>query len=63
MYADSAEYMSWEEFYSSYLAQETQNPIYQYGKAKLGEGYKTEGNIRRIANVLPSQIRQKEDQI
>ena len=59
MHADSAEYMSWEEFYSSYLAKETQNTIYQYGKSKLSEAYKTEGTIRRITNVLSEQIRPK----
>ena len=56
LHADSSNYMSWEEFYSSYLAQTTQNTVFQYSKSHLGEAYKTEGVVNRIKRVLPRQI-------
>lgn len=56
-YADSVDYISWEEFYTAYLIQISQNTVYRYSKSKLGEVYKTDGIIRRIKNILPEQIR------
>lgn len=56
-YADSAEYISWEVFYTSYLVQATRDTVYRYSKLKLGEAYKTEGTLERIKSVLPEQIR------
>lgn len=56
-FADSKEYLSWEEFYTSYLMSVTQGTIYRYGKSKLAEAYKTEGACKRIVAELPEQIR------
>ena len=56
-YADSREYLSWEEFYTAYLIRETENTVYQYSKAKLREPYKTVGSLRRVVGVIPEQIR------
>ena len=56
-YADSKEYFSWEEFYTSYLVSVTQGTIYRYGKSKLAKAYKTEGACKRIVAELPEQIR------
>lgn len=56
-YADSKEYLSWEEFYTSYLIYITQGTIYRYGKAQLAGDYKTEGALKRIVAKLPKQIR------
>ncbi len=53
LYADSKQFMSWENYYTYYLADITRNTIYQYGKSKLNTAYKTEGSIRRIKTVLP----------
>lgn len=58
-YADSKEYISWEEFYTKYLIQKTQGTIYRYRKSKLTEAYKTEGAIIKIINVIPKRIRPK----
>ena len=56
-YADSVQYMSWEEFYPAYLAERTRNTICQYGKFRLADYYKTEGTVSRIAAVMPDKIR------
>ena len=56
-YADSVKYMSWEEFFTEYLVQETQGTVYRYSKSSLAEAYRTEGSLRRIIAVLPEQIR------
>lgn len=56
-YADSCEYMSWEEFFTDYLVQKTQGSIYQYSKVRLKEAYKTKGSLKRIMEVIPEQIR------
>ena len=57
MFADSCRYLSWEEFYTSYLIESTAGTIYKYNKSQLGEAYRTTGTIRKIINVLPEQIR------
>lgn len=57
LYADSKQFMSWEEFYSYHLAKITRNSVYQYSKAKLAEVYKTEGNVKKISMTIPKQIR------
>ena len=56
MRSDSKQFTSWEEFYTYYLADITRNTVFQYGKMKLGEAYKTEGAIKKISAVLPKQI-------
>lgn len=56
-YADSVQYMSWEEFYTAYLTERTRNTICQYGKSRLADYYKTEGTVSRIAAVMPDKIR------
>ena len=56
-YADSVQYMSWEEFYTAYLTERTRNTICQYGKSRLADYYKTEGTVSRIAAVMPEKIR------
>ncbi len=56
-YADSTKYMSWEEFYTAYLINKTRKSVAQYRKAKLSDYYKTEGAIKRIAAVIPEEIR------
>ena len=60
-FADSVQFMSWEEFYTSYLTDITRNSIYQYSKIKLADIYKTKGTIAKIASVIAEQIRPKED--
>jgi len=57
LYADSKVYMSWEEYYSSYLADITRNTVYQYSKLRLTEAYKTQGAVAKIAAVMPETIR------
>ena len=57
-YADSMKYLSWEEFYTDFLTDITRNTVFQYSKARLGNPYKTQGTLEKIANVLPEQIRE-----
>ena len=57
LFADSCKYMSWEEFYTSYLIEHTENTIYRYSKSSLGDPYKTDGSISKIISTLPEQIR------
>lgn len=56
-YADSSDYISWEEFYTHYLAMKTRGTIYQYSKSKLVEAYRTKGTLKRIIYTIPVQIR------
>lgn len=60
MHADSKDYMSWEEYYTACLTEMTRNTILQYSKSRLGDAYKTAGSIKKIAGVLPDQIRPEE---
>ena len=53
LYADSKLFMSWEEYYSSYLAEITRNTVYQYSKLRLAEVYKTQGAVVKIAAAMP----------
>ena len=48
--------MSWEEFYTYYLADITRNTVYQYGKLKLRAAYKKEGAVKKIVAKMPPQI-------
>jgi len=59
LYADSTEYMSWEEFYTAYLIQKSRGTVYEYNKSSLAGAYKTKGALNRIIQVLPEQIREK----
>ena len=56
LYADSKAFMSWEEYFSSYLAEITRNTVYQYSKLRLAEVYKTQGTVAKIAAVIPETI-------
>lgn len=56
LYADSKQFMSWENYFTYYLTDITRNTKYQYGKMKLKKAYKTEGAIKKIAAVLPKQM-------
>ena len=56
-YADSVKYFSWEDFYTHYLCDVTRNGIKQYSKGKLGDFYRTGGNVDKIKSMLPECIR------
>ena len=55
-YADSVKYFSWEEFFTSYLSEVSQNQVFQYSKRKLNSFYKTFGSIEKIKKTLPDSI-------
>ncbi|WP_031548717.1 hypothetical protein [Oribacterium sp. FC2011] len=55
-YADSIKYMSWEEYYTDYLIQNSLNTVYKYGKSTLNEIYKSDKILSKIKKVLPSEI-------
>ena len=55
-YADSKEYVSWEEFYTVFLSDTTQNTVYQYSKSHIPKSYLTKGNIEKVRSILPEEI-------
>lgn len=55
-YADSKKYLSWEEYYTDYLVQNTQRTVFRYGKKKLNDNYKTPKIVEMIKRVMPEQI-------
>ena len=57
-HADSAEYMSWEQFYTKYLTDVTKGTVYQYSKGNLNKSYLTKGTVDRILEVLPEMVRE-----
>ena len=60
-YADSKEYSSWERFFTYYITEITKNDkVYCYTKKKLAKAYLTEGNLRKIADVMPEICRRLE---
>lgn len=58
-YVDSTEYLSWEQFFTSYLIELTQDePYMRYSKKELPEYYIEGRNKDRIINVMPFEVRQ-----
>lgn len=55
-YADSVRYFSWEEFYTSYLTEQSRGTVYQYSKKKLPQSYLTEGVVDKLKSALPDRI-------
>ncbi|WP_022757494.1 hypothetical protein [Butyrivibrio fibrisolvens] len=55
-YADSSKYLSWEEYYTDYIVQNTQKTVFRYGKTKLNENYTAPKIIDKIKDVMPEQI-------
>ena len=52
-YADSVKYMSWEQFYTSYLTEITNRTKMKYDKQSLNVYYLSEKNMRTIIKQLP----------
>ena len=57
LHADSKRYMSWEEFYTDYLVQNTKDTVFRYRKSELGSAYRSERFVDRIKTLLPEQIK------
>ncbi|MBP3240749.1 MAG: translation initiation factor 2 [Oribacterium sp.] len=55
-YADSKRFMSWEEYYTDYLIQNSQKTVFKYAKTKLNENYKSPKIIEKIKRIMPEQI-------
>lgn len=55
-YADSAKFLSWEEYYTDYLVQNTQRTVFRYGKTKLNDNYRAPKIVEKIKRVMPEQI-------
>ena len=55
-YADSSKYMSWEQFYTSLLVEETVGTQMQYRKQKLNQYYLSERNRKLILEELPDNL-------
>ena len=55
-HAESMKFMSWEEFYTDYLVQNSHGTAFRYTKAKLNKNYTAPWIIDKIKKVLPAQI-------
>lgn len=55
-YAESSEYMSWEQFYTDYLIHCAEGTVYKYSKKKLNPAYLTEGVLKKIKSQMPAKI-------
>lgn len=56
-YIDSAEYFSWENFFTSYLIEKTKDSYLRYSKAKLNHAYLHDSEAKAILDVLPDYIK------
>ena len=56
-FADSCQYMSWEQFYTDYLIQLTARRNHPYQKRKLAGFYLTKGNLGKILRQLPPGLK------
>ena len=56
---ESAEYFSWERFFSSYLIQHSQGTYYVYSKSKLHSFYSIQENANRIVAVIAQNMPEK----
>ena len=56
-YADSKEYMSWEQFYTELIIKETRDMPSQYNKKKLNAYYLSERNRSIIRQEIPEILR------
>ena len=55
-YADSREYMSWEQFYTKLIVDLTEGTKMQYTKSKLNDYYLSERNMEIVKRELPKQV-------
>lgn len=60
-FIESAEYISWERFFTQLLVELTQGTVWQYQKRHLNPIYLHEGNAQKIVALLPSSICGKGD--
>ncbi len=51
-FVDSAEYMSWERFFTAYLKQQTEGTPFAYKKDVLAEAYMIEENASRVLALI-----------
>ncbi len=58
-YAESTKFISWEEYYTDCLVQNSLGTVYRYGKTKLNDRYKTPKIIDKLKQVMPEQIIEK----
>lgn len=56
-YADSTEYFSWEQFFTKYLINISQETIYRYNKSKLNKIYLDDVSVRKIMEKLPNLLK------
>lgn len=60
-FIESAEYISWEPFFTQLLVDLTQGTIWQYQKHQMNPVYLHEGNAQKIMALLPPTVRGEED--
>ena len=51
-YADSTKYISWEQFYTDKLSEETRNTNHQYSKTRLNDFYKSRGFLKKVMDIM-----------
>lgn len=60
-YADSARYISWEDFYEKKLVELSQGTVFRYQKKSLNPAYLSETAVRKIIKQMPKQVLPEED--
>ena len=51
-YIESADYMSWEQFLTDFLKQQTNGTPFEYKKSNLAEAYSTEQNASKVMALI-----------
>ncbi len=49
---ESAEFISWDRFFTSLLTEKTKGTVAKYSKKKINEYYLSDGNITKIINKI-----------
>ena len=52
-YIESAQYYSWERFFTKLLTENTQGTYLKYSKSKLNASYLQANDTAKIMNVMP----------
>lgn len=55
-FIDSAEYLSWERYYTSLIEMNTRNTVLQYQKKKLNERYLVPAVLKKVIDIFPAEL-------
>ena len=63
LFADSKQYMSWEEYYTSILTELTKNTPFAYTKRKLNPAWINEASLDKVTAIMPDQLILRNDSV